>query len=97
MDHGEASGGALPPTRLVIFGVPMIGTPPMNQQGSFGIDLPLKFVVWEDANGTTQVTTHNPAGLAGRHGVATNDPVITTIGNLITNFFAASNTATEPQ
>lgn len=96
IDHAAASGGVLPPTRLAIFGNPNIGTPLMQQQGSFGIDLPLKIVVWEDANGGVQITTNDPAALADRHGVATDDATIVTIGNVINNFVTAAATMPGP-
>ena len=41
----------MPPTKLVIFGNPKAGTPLMLASPGIAIDLPLKILVAEDANG----------------------------------------------
>src|SRR5580704_5820647 len=54
VDHsGEAekAGMKMPPTKLLIFGNPKAGTPLMLAAPSTAIDLPLKILVWEDAQG----------------------------------------------
>ena len=71
VDHQESAasaGFALRPTRLVAFGNPKLGTPLMQERPTAGIDLPIKFLVWEDEDGVTQVTT-NGIELARRHGL----------------------------
>jgi uncharacterized protein (DUF302 family) len=53
VDHsGEAEkvGLKLHPTRLIIFGSPKAGTPLMVASPTLAIDLPLKALVWEDAD-----------------------------------------------
>ena len=53
IDHaaGAASVGlSLRPTEVVIFGNPKGGTALMQDRQSSGIDLPLKALVWEDAD-----------------------------------------------
>ena len=70
IDHaaGAASVGlALRPTTLVIFGNPAVGTPLMQTAQSAGIDLPLKALVWRDADGTVKLTYNDPAWIAARH------------------------------
>lgn len=72
VDHqaGAASVGVeLRPTRLVVFGNPSLGTPLMEQRPTAGIDLPLKFLVWEDEHGQTFVTTNDASLLKRRHRV----------------------------
>jgi uncharacterized protein (DUF302 family) len=56
------------PTKLLIFGNPKGGTPLMVAAPSTAIDLPLKILVWEDANGKTWVSYNSPAYLQARHG-----------------------------
>jgi uncharacterized protein (DUF302 family) len=54
VDHsGEAAkaGMKMRPTKLLIFGNPKAGTPVMLAAPSSAIDLPLKILVWEDAQG----------------------------------------------
>jgi len=48
-------------TDLLIFGNAKGGTPPMQSVQSIGIDLPLKMLVWQDANGVTWVSYNDPA------------------------------------
>src|SRR4029078_397728 len=44
------------PTKLLIFGSPKAGTPVMLAAPSSALDLPLKILIWEDAQGTVWVT-----------------------------------------
>jgi uncharacterized protein (DUF302 family) len=52
---------------LLIFGNPKAGTPLMQAKQTFGIDLPLKVLAWEDASGNVWITYNDPAWLAARH------------------------------
>ncbi len=70
IDHsGEAEkvGMKMPPTKLLIFGSPKAGTPLMLASPRSAIDLPLKILVWEDAQGKTWVTYNSTAYLQERH------------------------------
>ena len=58
------------PTKLLIFGSPKAGTPLMVAAPSIAIDLPLKILVWEDAEGKVWIAYNSPAYLQTRHGVA---------------------------
>lgn len=72
VDHaaGAASVGlSLRPTQVVIFGNPKGGTALMQDRQSSGIDLPLKALVWEDADGKAWLTYNDPAWVAKRHGL----------------------------
>jgi uncharacterized protein (DUF302 family) len=72
IDHsGEAEkvGLQMRPTKVVIFGSPKGGTPLMVAAPSLAIDLPLKALVAEDAEGKTSVTYNDPEYLKERHGV----------------------------
>lgn len=88
VDHeagADSVGLELRPTRLVVFGNPNLGTPLMQEKPTTGIDLPLKILVWEDADGETFVTTNDIDFLAARHGVREADlgPIATAIGNFL--------------
>jgi uncharacterized protein (DUF302 family) len=70
VDHsGEAEnvGLEMPPTKLLIFGNPKAGTPLMLAAPSIAIDLPLKILVWEDADRKTWVSYNSPSYLQKRH------------------------------
>jgi uncharacterized protein (DUF302 family) len=72
VDHSAGAarvGKALRPTEVLIFGNPQGGTPLMECAQSMGIDLPLKALVWEDAQGQVWLGYNDPAWLAQRHGV----------------------------
>ena len=74
VDHsGEAqkAGMKMPPTKLLIFGNPKAGTPLMLAAPSVAIDLPLKILVWEDANKKTWVSYNSSAYLQERHNLPT--------------------------
>lgn len=71
IDHsGEAEkvGLKMPPTKVLIFGSPKAGTPLMVAAPSLAIDLPLKALVAEDAEGKVAVTYNDPEYLRTRHG-----------------------------
>ena len=72
IDHsGEAAKAGLEmrPTKLLIFGSPKAGTPLMQAAPTLAIDLPLKALVWRDAEGKVWLTYNDPAYLQRRHGV----------------------------
>jgi uncharacterized protein (DUF302 family) len=72
VDHSGAAaavGLAMRPTKLLIFGSPLAGTPPMLAAPSLAIDLPLKALVWQDADEQVWVVLNEPAYLARRHGL----------------------------
>ena len=72
VDHsGEAekAGMTMPNTKLLIFGNPKAGTPLMIASPSIAIDLPLKILVWEDAQGKVWLTYNDPEYLQRRPGV----------------------------
>ena len=71
IDHsGEAekAGLKMRPTQLLIFGNPKGGTPLMLAAPSTAIDLPLKALVWEDADGKVWLSYNSPDYLQQRHG-----------------------------
>ena len=72
VDHsGEAErvGMKMLPTKLLIFGNPTAGTPLMLAAPSVAIDLPLKILVWEDAEAKVWVSYNSPAYLEERHAI----------------------------
>ena len=74
VDHAAGAarvGKTLRPTEVLIFGSPQSGTPLMECAQSAGIDLPMKALVWEDAQGQVWLAYNDPAWLASRHGAAT--------------------------
>jgi uncharacterized protein (DUF302 family) len=87
IDHaaGAASiGMPLRPTLLVLFGNPKGGTPLMQDQQTAGIDLPLKALAWEDANGKVWLSYNEAAWIAARHGLgAASAAAVTAIAGML--------------
>jgi len=71
VDHAQGADSAgldLRPTTVVIFGNPKAGTPFMQCAQTIGIDLPMKMLVWQDAENQTWIAYNDPAWIAKRHG-----------------------------
>jgi uncharacterized protein (DUF302 family) len=74
IDHAAGAGAVgmdLRPTELLIFGAPRAGTPLMQDRQTIGLDLPMKALAWEDAEGRSWLTFNDVTWLARRHGVGT--------------------------
>ena len=76
IDHAQSAHDAgleLKPMVLILFGNPKAGTPLMAQSPTVGIDLPLKFLVWQDGSGKVFVAFNSADYLAHtllpRHGI----------------------------
>ena len=67
--EAEASGLVMRPMVLIIFGDPKAGTPLMIKYPTLAIDLPLKALVWESAEGQTWISYNSPEYLQQRHGM----------------------------
>ena len=75
VDHsGEAekAGMKMPPTKLLVFGNPKGGTPVMLAAPSIAIDLPLKVLIAEDAQGKVSISYNSPEYLKQRHDLPDN-------------------------
>jgi uncharacterized protein (DUF302 family) len=73
VDHSAGAkevGLPLRPTELLIFGNARGGTPLMQAAQTIGIDLPLKAVAWEDADGKVWLSYNEPTWIADRHGAS---------------------------
>jgi len=68
---GDAARAGLQmrPEQLLIFGNPKGGTPLMQAAPTVGLDLPLKALVWEDAEGKTWLAYNDPKYIVQRHAV----------------------------
>jgi uncharacterized protein (DUF302 family) len=78
IDHaGNAAqiGLELRPTELLIFGNPRAGTPLMQDKQTTGIDLPVKVLAWEDADGNVWLTYNDATWLAKRHALGAESDV----------------------
>jgi uncharacterized protein (DUF302 family) len=87
IDHAAGAaevGLTLQPTELIIFGNARGGTPLMQSAQTAGIDLPLKALVWQDAENQTWLSYNEPSWIAQRHGVANAERVVSGMNALLT-------------
>ena len=93
IDHSgnaENVGLELPPTRLVIFGNPNVGTPLMQAGRTVAIDLPQKMLIYEDDAGDVFVAYNDPRYLAQRHGLSGVDEQLGGVSNALSNLADAA-------
>jgi uncharacterized protein (DUF302 family) len=64
----ERLGLAMLPTGLIILGNPKAGTPLIATAPTVAIDLPLKMLAWQDAEGHAWVAYNEPEYIQARHG-----------------------------
>lgn len=65
----------LPPTKIIMFGNPKLGTPLMNVSNSVALDLPQKILVTE-REGIVYVSYNDPIYLKDRHQIEESDNVL---------------------
>lgn len=73
IDHAPGAQSVNMPlgeTQLLIFGNPRGGTVLMQSQRTIGIDLPLKYLVWETERGEVMIGWNDPAWLGRRHAIS---------------------------
>jgi uncharacterized protein (DUF302 family) len=66
----QRAGLAMRPMQMLLFGNPKAGTPILVASPRTGLDLPLRALAWEDADGTVWVSSNAPEYLAARHGLS---------------------------
>lgn len=63
----QRAGLSMRPMQMLIFGNPKAGTPLLVASPRIGLDLPLKALAWEGADGTVWLSCNTPDYLAARH------------------------------
>jgi D-alanyl-D-alanine carboxypeptidase len=79
IDHAAAAAKAglqLPPTQVVVFGNPAVGTHLMMAHPGVALDLPLRVLVWQEADGTVWAGYNDVGDLAARYGITDRADVI---------------------
>lgn len=93
IDHAagaKKAGKSLPPTELLIFGNPKVGTPLMECSRSIAIDLPQKALIWQDDDGAVWISYNDPQYLKRRHNTQGCDPVFEKVAGALANFTNAA-------
>ncbi|MDJ0787069.1 MAG: DUF302 domain-containing protein [Myxococcota bacterium] len=86
IDHAAGAAGvgqSLPPTQLVIFGNPKVGSPLMRCAPTVAIDLPQKALIREDAEGRVWISYNDPAHLRSRHAIEGCDAVLEKVSGVL--------------
>jgi uncharacterized protein (DUF302 family) len=85
IDHAAGAheaGLELPPEQVVVFGNPRAGTPLMQADPRIGIELPLRMLVWQGADGVELGYT-DPRDLADRYEVEDLRPTLEAMSQLL--------------
>ncbi|MEM9626542.1 MAG: DUF302 domain-containing protein [Pseudomonadota bacterium] len=93
VDHAAGAAGAdldLPPTQVLIFGNPKLGTPLMTSAPTTAIDLPQKALAYEGEDGKVYLAYNDIGYLQARHGIEGRDEVINKIRGALRNFTDAA-------
>ena len=93
VDHaaGAASVDAeLRPTQMLMFGNPALGTPAIQAAQTAGLDLPLRAVAYEDADGTVYLVYHDPATMADTHAIPADAEVLQRMTGALNNLTNAA-------
>lgn len=74
----------LPPTQVIVFGAPAVGTKLMQENPSIAIELPLRIAVWEDAGHSVWAAFPQMENLAEEYNLE-NNPIIGKMQTLLQN------------
>lgn len=93
IDHAEGAmkaGMEIPAEQLLLFGNPKMGTPLMMTNPVAGIDLPMKALAYEDADGAVWLVYADPASISERHSLSEKAEIITKMTGALDNFTNAA-------
>jgi uncharacterized protein (DUF302 family) len=93
VDHAagaKAAGMDLPPTEVVFFGNPKLGTPLMQSNPHIGIDLPMRVIAWTDKDGKTWVGYTSADALKARYGIKDKDEAFKAMAGALDAFTGAA-------
>jgi uncharacterized protein (DUF302 family) len=99
IDHAAAAARAgleLRPTRVLLIGNPAAGTPLMQASQTTGIDLPLKFLIYQDARGRVLLTYNSARYLERRHRIRGQDKLLRRIEDTQRGLAAAATGSQPP-
>lgn len=93
VDHAKGAmsiDAELAPNQMLVFGNPKLGTPIMQQNPAAGLDLPIRVVVFQDNNGQTHVTYHNPSQIAEDYGIPADFKALQMMGGALDKLTGAA-------
>ena len=93
VDHAagaKAAGLDMPPTEVVMFGNPKLGTPLMLANPELAVDLPLKIVVWQSPSGKVMIGYTSAEALKSRFDIKDKDASFKAMSDALEGFAAAA-------
>ena len=93
VDHAaaaKAAGADMPPTVVVMFGNPKLGTPLMLADPEIAVDLPMRVVIWQGADGKVRIGYADPAKLTERYALNGQDEIIKSMSGALAAFAKAA-------
>jgi len=91
----EGVGIELRPTELLIFGNPKLGSHFFTSNQTAGIDLPMKALAWEDADGQVWLTYNDPQYIADRHGITDRAEIVQKMSGALDKMTTAATVASD--
>lgn len=88
VDHqanAQAVSLELNPTKLIIFSNPVNSSPLIQNSETIAVDLPQKILVWEETDGTVNISYNNSNYLADRHDISENANLLTEMNSILAN------------
>jgi uncharacterized protein (DUF302 family) len=93
VDHAggaESAGLELPPSQLLVFGNPKLGTPAMQDDPRAGLHLPLRVLVYEDGDGKVWLAYERPEDMLGNLDIAPDAPYLGMMSGALDKLTAAA-------
>lgn len=94
IDHGAAAASVdldLPPTQVIFFSDTSTDMSLIRRGQTVALDLPLRFLVWEDNSGYVRIDTNDVGFLLDRHELATVDLRLLILGKVLGQFGSSDN------
>lgn len=89
-NNAEKAGLEMNASQVIIFGNPKVGTQLMNCSATSAIDLPLKFLVYEDKAGQVNIAYNDMKHIKKRHEIEGCDEVIKNVNGALANISKAA-------
>lgn len=96
VDHAagaKAAGMEMRPTEVLMFGNPKLGTPLMESNPEIAIELPMKVLAWQAADGKVFIGYTAPEKLKSRYGIKDRDEAFKAMAAALLNFSDAASGA----
>lgn len=84
-----SAGIARPPSTLLMFGNPALGSQFITAKGEAGLDWPVRLLVQQDADGNVWAIYTDFGWIARRHGITTRDPQFAMANGVVASITSA--------